>query len=185
MRWSRSRLRSANNCRTKTLNEATPVECRLFAYYLYEIIEYKHKFYSDYEKEDDFILYSYLLFVKLAKKLGQEKAIESALEKKVENFEKHGKLHVDEEINRVFHDSDVQYKYKEDREVESLCPSGFDKVFPIHVNMLRCLFVTQSNEFLLSLIANYLIRKNPSEDSSLLVFLSTASFFPIIVLPFF
>ena len=169
MAWTRRSLRPIIRPKTKTLNEANPVDCRLFAYYLYEIIKYKHEFYSDDEDDDDFVFFSYFLFVKLAKKLGQEKAIGASLEKTIASFEKYGKLHVDEKIiNRPFCGSEVLCKYKEDRNVENLCSNRFDKLSLIHVNMFRCLYVTQSNEYLLSLIANYLIRKTPSEDSSLL-----------------
>ena len=169
MRRSRRMLGQSRNLKTKTLNEASPSECRILAYYLYEILRYKHDFYPDDEDDDDFMLFSYMLFEKIAKKLGLETAIEGALEGTIRKFVKCGKLNAAPELpDQFFSDSIIKYKYREDIDVNRLQPCGLDKPTQIIIDMLRCFYVTKSNEFLLSLIANYLIRKTPDEDQSLL-----------------
>ncbi len=42
---------SNTNAKTKTLNFASPEECRIFAYYLYTICKYKIEFYPDREED--------------------------------------------------------------------------------------------------------------------------------------
>ena len=154
----RNFYRPDRNIKTKTLNNASPDECRIFAYYLYEICKYKHDFYQDDEDDDAFMQYAHQFFVKLAKKLDVEQAVELSLEKTIENYVKYEKLHPFQdnhaEPERFFSDTDVRYKFTEDYEVERLRPVDCDSL--IHVNLVRCFYASQSNEFFLSLIANYL-----------------------------
>jgi|GEM_PF-2657480 hypothetical protein len=59
---------SNTNAKTKTLNFASPEECRIFAYYLYTICKYKIEFYPDREDEGDYLSYIYGFFMKLAQR---------------------------------------------------------------------------------------------------------------------
>ena len=52
--------------------------------------------------------------------------------------------------------------------IDHMRPRGFNKPTQIEINLLRCYYVSHSNEFLLCLIANFLIKKTPSEEVGLL-----------------
>lgn len=146
-------------------------ECRIFAYYLYVITKYKHDNYPDEESEDSYLSLIYTTFLRLGKRLGIQKKIETYLEGVIKQYAKHEVLTriTGDDISKRpwFSKSNIPYTFQEDCEIERLLYRiDFPEVSLI--DLFRCFYVSQSNEFLLSLIANFLIAEEPSEEPGLL-----------------
>ena len=168
----RRRMFGLESFRTKTFNEVTPLECRIFAYYLYVIYNYKLQFYPDDETDDDFVTPFYNLFGKIAKKLKQEKEIEAYLDKKISEYVRQGLLTPIEKDNKetlLFDKTHIPMVFHEDKEIERIMiyNSSFCRSL-LSINLLRCQYVLHSNKFMMNLITNYLINKTPSKEVSLL-----------------
>ena len=162
-------LKTAN---TKTLNDVTPLECRILAYYLYVIYNYKLQFDSDNETDEDFVTLFYNLFGKLAKKLKQEEAIEIYLNNEISRFVKQGLLTPIETVNgelSFFEKTQIPILLQEDKEIERIMiyNSSFCRSL-LSINLLRCQYVLHSNKFMLNLITNFLINKTPSKEVPLM-----------------
>ncbi len=158
-----------NSQKRKTLNIASIEECRIFAYYLYEICSYKTVYYPDDEIDDDYLYLIYGFFSKLAKKMQREKVILNYLSKVIIQYQNHKVLkEISGNCDECFCNTQIPYLYEEDKMIDHMRPRGFNKPTQIEINLLRCYYVSHSNEFLLCLIANFLIKKTPSEEVGLL-----------------
>ena len=158
--------------KTKTLNNASAVDCKILAYYLYVICNYTLDFYPDNDEDGKYLGYIYILFSKLARKLKKEKEILEVLKKEVTNFEKRGLLVIGnyDTANENLHydDGGIPYYYEEDKQIDRMRRLSLDNPSLMQVNMLRCFYASGSNRFLTNLIVNYLLRATPStEDFSL------------------
>lgn len=166
-RWSNT------NAKTKTLNFASPEECRIFAYYLYTICNYKIEFYPDNEDEGDYLSYVYGFFMKLVKRLGKERAVESYLEKLIKHYAEKKILtpfNSQSESDRVhlFESSNIPYQFEEDSTVDRNISCEVSNLTLAEVDLYRVFHVTRSNNIFLAVIANFLIRKTPEESPCLL-----------------
>lgn len=158
-----------NSQKRKTLNIASIDECRIFAYYLYEICSYKTVYYPDDEIDDDYLYFLYGFFSRLAKKMQREKVILNYLSKVIIQYQNHKVLkEIIGNCDECFCNTQIPYLYEEDKIIDRMRPRGFNKPTQIEINLLRCYYVSHSNEFLLCLIANFLIKKTPSEEVGLL-----------------
>ena len=168
----RSGLRRFNGLRgyknqQKTLNDASTEECRLFAYYLYEICSYKLDNYPDSENEDDYLYYMFSFFERLANKMGKGKEVLDYLSKVIIQYQKNNMLKEISEENDLlcFSNSNMPYLYEEDKKIDSMRAFAMLKPSFMEIDLLRVYYVTQSTGFLLSLIANFLIKKTPSQEA--------------------
>lgn len=193
---ARRRLRRPNYLRdyiekdelkTKTLNTASIEDCRVFAYYLFVICNYKVKNYSDQEETSEFLNAVFRLFTRLAKKLGVENQLEKKVSEMVLRYARNGYLnlfveiesfHCQDEKNEdipvnlsqrysykdCFSDTNIPYLYEEDKRIERLCDS-VDRLTSFSINLYRCYLANNNIDFLVLLIANYLLKKTPTPDS--------------------
>lgn len=156
-----------NQQKTKTLNGASIEECRIFAYYLYEICSYKLDNYPAPGEEDDYLYDLFSFFERLVGKMGREKEVVDYLSKVIVQYQKNNVLKEISEQNDLlcFNNSEMPYLYEEDKHVDRMRPFGNQaKPTFIEIDLLRIYYVTQSTEFLLGLIANFLIKKTPSQE---------------------
>ena len=152
--------------KSKTLNEANDLECRIYAYYLYVVCSYKNEYYSDYENDDDYLPCLYGFFNKLAKKLGRERMIVDYMENLLSQYEKRGLLirdDVREDDPLCYNNTNIPYVYVEDKKIDRSLPCGMENISVLEVDLFRCFTATHHNHFLLNLIANFLIKKTPSD----------------------
>lgn len=159
-RFRRRLARSVKTC----IKDFSVSECRLYAYYFYVMCQFMHENYPDEEKDDDYLQAAYAIFVRLARQLKVERTLERHLEKVIRGFVKRGIFTVDENFSEnelVFFDhSKIPYLYKEDKDVDRIRPYSNGSSL-LEIYLFRCFFANDSNEFLLPLIANFLISKEP------------------------
>ena len=166
-----------NELKTKTLNTATEEECRIFAYYLYVISDYKVKNYSDQDETDDFLCSLFLMCIRLSKKLNVEAAFNKYLAQMVLRFARNGYLNaiIDEEEggdiaslkykkSYTFDGTDIPYIYEEDKRIEHM-RSGSDKLSITEINLYRSYIVMDGIDFIPNLIANFFLKKTPTPDA--------------------
>ncbi|MGN0738989.1 MAG: AAA family ATPase [Treponema sp.] len=141
-------------------------DCRIFSYYLYVITKYKHDNSLGQDDEENYLTLSYTIFLHLAKIIGSYIKAEAYLEKTINKYAKLKLLTpLGEKDNPdvCFSNSKIPYFFSEDNEINRLL-CNFDNPDILIINLFRCFTVTKSNEFLLSLIANFLIAAEPSEN---------------------
>lgn len=156
--------------KSKTLNNASVEECRIFAYYLYVICSYKLENYPDADDADDYLYGLFGFFDRLVNKMGQSKSVLNYLSKVIIRYQNHKVLKEipDYEMNDnfFFDGTEIPFTYEEDKKIERIRPCDMTKPSLIEIDLLRIYYVSHSLEFLLGLIANYLIRKTPSAEIS-------------------
>ena len=156
--------------KSKTLNDASVEECRIFAYYLYIICSYKLENYPDADDADDYLYGLFGFFDRLVNKMGQSKSVLNYLSKVIIRYQNHKVLKEipDYEMNDnfFFDGTEIPFTYEEDKKIERIRPCDMTKPSLIEIDLLRIYYVSHSLEFLLGLIANYLIRKTPSAEIS-------------------
>ncbi len=170
-----SGLRSLRNRqKTKNLRNASIEECRIYAYYLYEICSYKLDNYPDEEDGDDYLYALFDFFESLANKMGKEKEILNYLTKIINQYKNNKilkEIPVNENTNSdllYFTNSGIPYSFEEDKTIDRMRTCTHEKLSFIEINLRRIQYVSDSVEFLLSLIANFLINKTPAEEACLL-----------------
>ena len=171
----RSGLRSIRNQqKTKTLKDASIEDCRVFAYYLYELCSYRLDNYPDAEDDDCFIYSLFSFFEALARKMGKEKVVLNYLSKIILQY-RNNKVLTELPENTAtnsdllfFDNTDIPYSYEEDKKIDRMRTCTGDRLTFIEINLRRIHYVSDSTEFLLSLIANFLINKTPSQEACLL-----------------
>ena len=156
----RRRLR---NSVARKMNNVSREDCICAAYYLYCVSElYEGR---KYPSED-----SVELFCKLAAFFGKADEVAEFVEKYVKSAEKTNLLEpVAADTERCFEDSKIRYEYREDRDIErNLMVSGIPLTENL-VNLYRCFYASNVEyRFFARLIANFLLRKNCTENFSLL-----------------
>ena len=154
--------------KSKTLNNASVEECRIFAYYLYIICSYKLENYPDADDADDYLYGLFGFFDRLVNKMGQSKSVLNYLSKVIIRYQNHKVLKEipDYEMNDnfFFDGTEIPFTYEEDKKIERIRPCDMTKPSLIEIDLLRIYYVSHSLEFLLGLIANYLIRKTPAAE---------------------
>ena len=103
----REYIEGGSSVKTKTLNTATEEDCRIFAYYLYVICDYKVKNYADQEETSEFLGYLFRMFTRLSKKLGVEEAVSQQLKKMVLRYARNGGLTIYADLSNSNSDSDA------------------------------------------------------------------------------
>ncbi|MCR5062496.1 MAG: hypothetical protein K6A89_04365 [Treponema sp.] len=117
-----------NSQKRKTLNIASIEECRIFAYYLYEICSYKTVYYPDDEIDDDYLYLIYGFFSRLAKKMQREKMILNYLSKVIIQYQNHKVLkEISGNCDECFCNTQIPYLYEEDKMIDHMRPRGFNK----------------------------------------------------------
>ena len=159
-----------NPRKSKTLNDASVEECRIFAYYLYIICSYKLENYPDADDADDYLYGLFGFFDRLVNKMGQSKAVLNYLSKVIIRYQNHKVLKEipDYEMNDnfFFDGTEIPFTYEEDKKIERIRPCDMTKPSLIEIDLLRIYYVSHSLEFLLGLIANYLIKRTPAAEIS-------------------
>ena len=168
--------------KTKTLNTATEEDCRILAYYLYNVCDYKVKNYPDQNETEEYLSDVFRMFIRLAKKLGVEGAANQKLAKMVLRYARNGALNVisefDSEENEpeepfamrgreivCFDGTEIPYVYQEDKRIDRICHYNSDKISLMEINLYRCYLVNDGLDFMPLLIANFLLKKTPTPDA--------------------
>ncbi len=143
----------------------TNAERRVLAFYLYQM--------SLLEIDDDDIMEkSIVAILKLSEKLGKKEKLNDFLLKIVSTLVVEGRLtplSTEEKDNEICFDySSVPYAYEEDKRVDRHIPSGLRNIDEIIVNFFRVAVISNDENLLPEIIANFLVRKNPANDMRLL-----------------
>lgn len=154
--------------KSKTLNNASVEECRIFAYYLYVICSYKLECYPDAEDNEDYLYGIFGFFDRLANKMGQGKAVLNYLSKVIIQYQNHKMLKEipDFEMNEnfCFDGTDIPFTYEEDRKIDRVHSCNMPIPSLLVIDLMRIHYVSRSLDFLLGIIANYLIRRTPAAE---------------------
>jgi len=154
--------------KSKTLNNASVEECRIFAYYLYVICSYKLECYPDAEDNEDYLYGIFGFFDRLANKMGQGKAVLNYLSKVIIQYQNHKVLKEIEghelRDDFVFDGTEIPYTYEEDRKIDRVRSCNMPIPSLLVIDLMRIHYVSRSLDFLLGIIANYLIRRTPAAE---------------------
>ena len=154
--------------KSKTLNNASVEECRIFAYYLYVICSYKLECYPDAEDNEDYLYGIFGFFDRLANKMGQGKAVLNYLSKVIIQYQNHKVLKEIEghelRDDCVFDGTEIPYTYEEDRKIDRVRSCNIPIPSLLVIDLMRIHYVSRSLDFLLGIIANYLIRRTPAAE---------------------
>ena len=167
----RRRLRRVSAAAKTSIRSLEISECRILAYYLYEMVRFKHESYPEDENESDYLSFLYTIFSRLAKRLGVSEKITAYMEKLKQEYVSKGKMTPAKKGDESEEDSfsgRIPYDYEEDRHIDHMIYGEMENTDSIVVDLYRCFYVNQSNEFLLPIISNFLILPNPAEVPKLL-----------------
>lgn len=150
-----------------SFGEAKIPDCKVLAVYLYNAVLLDTEF-----DDNDVIANSVTLFFKLAEKFKVMDSVNEFFNKTIEHLEKTELLSIDPDFvpspDLTFDYSDVPYKYREDKTLDRRLPGCLRNVSEAEVNFFRILHFGKIENFFPKLIANFLIRKTPSQDFTLL-----------------
>jgi len=106
--------------KSKTLNDASIEECRIFAYYLYVICSYKLDCYPDADDNDEYLYGLFGFFERLANRMNRSNIILNYLSKIVIQYQNHKVLKEIEYPSQVdsfvFEGTEIPYTYEEEKE---------------------------------------------------------------------
>ena len=153
-RYKRRLRRVLGNVETK-ITKMRISDCRTLAYFLYSIAD---KIYPD----CDFLTSSVLLFNELVERFDRNQLTDRILDKKIEWLVENNKLTPAECSDLMFDYSTVPYSFEQDKTVDRQIPAA-GPVDLRMINLFRCILYCEEGFFPL-LIANVLLKKNPSED---------------------
>lgn len=163
--YIRSARRRMQRSTKTSIKEMSLSDCRIFSYYLYVITKYKHDNSLEQDNEENYLTLSYTIFLRLAKTIGSYIKAEAYLEKTINKYAKLKLLTpLGEKENPYicFSDSKIPLRFSEDDKINRFL-YNFNNPDILIINLFRCFIVTKSNEFLLALIANFLIAAESSE----------------------
>lgn len=163
--YIRSARRRMQRSTKTSIKEMSLSDCRIFSYYLYVITKYKHDNSLEQDNEENYLTLSYTIFLRLAKTIGSYIKAEVYLEKTINKYAKLKLLTpLGEKENPYicFSDSKIPLRFSEDDKINRFL-YNFNNPDILIINLFRCFTATKSNEFLLALIANFLIAAESSE----------------------